>query len=135
MITELKLKILALGPESMLRLLVNQIDPEEFRVTGCQTITEMAERLEKERFDLIILDDQIKDMEIICQAVFNLARAPVVALLRQPAPDWPNLCRLAVDGYLTDGSSRLEMAARIKAYSRRKSVSCYAPEFDGIQVN
>jgi hypothetical protein len=47
----------------------------------------------------------------------------VALMLREQAADWKRLSLLTVDGYLPDEAGKPELAARIKACARRKTIS------------
>ena len=123
MIVQPKIKILAFGSELMLHQLENQVDPDEVSITGCSEASTVADLLKKEQFDLVIIDNGVKDLETICQAAFQTASAPVAVMLREQFADWKKLSTLEVDCYLAEGAGRDELSARIKACSRQSRLS------------
>jgi DNA-binding response OmpR family regulator len=118
-----KIKVLAFGSELMQRQLANQVNPDEVTIEGCNDAAEAVAILEKEQFDLIVIDDRVSDLERICRGFYNLAHAPVALMLRKQDADWKKLGYLTVDGYLPDEASKMELSARIKACARRKPVN------------
>ena len=120
MVVKLKLKILALGTELMLRQLENQLDSYEVSIFSYCEYSAIADLLKKEQFDLVIIDNRVKDVETICHEVVRLAAVPVAVMLREQMADWKQLSKLEVDCYLAEEAGRDELGARIKACSRRK---------------
>jgi DNA-binding response OmpR family regulator len=122
MITRLKLKILAFGSQIMLHRLTARVDKDEVSLTDCSEASAAENILGKEQFDMVIVDNLVKDAEAICQDVFDAAKVPVALMLRESGADWRKLRKLNVDGYLPDEAGSAELMARIKAFSRRKPI-------------
>ncbi len=121
MVTQLKLKILAFGSQIMLSRLTARLDLSEVDVTVCTESSKAVEALNKEPFDMVIVDSLAVNAEIVCRDAFFTAKAPVALMLSEFAADWKKLLILSVDGYLPDEAGSVELMARIRAFSRRKS--------------
>jgi DNA-binding response OmpR family regulator len=115
----LKLKVLAFGNQLMQRRLVSQLDEDEVAVTGCCEVAEVVNQLNKEHFDIIIVDHKVNEAERMCRYVRTLTRAPVAILMQENFADWHTLRKFEVNGYLPDDKSSEEFMARLRAYSRR----------------
>jgi DNA-binding response OmpR family regulator len=118
----LKLKVLAFGNQLMLRRLVSLVDEDEVAVTGCFAAAEAFEKLNKEHFDLIIIDQLVKEAEQICRYIASITCVPVAIMMQENFADWNALRKLEVNGYLPDDKGSEELMARIRAYSRRGAV-------------
>jgi DNA-binding response OmpR family regulator len=113
-------KILAIGNPMMVRRLASKIDSEQFVVTGCHNPAEAANFLEREKFDMVIVDDLVHDAELVCQSAACTGDTPVTLLLQEKPVDWKGRGALAVDGFLPDGGTNAEFMARLRAYMRRQ---------------
>jgi DNA-binding response OmpR family regulator len=121
MITQLKIKILAVGCQTMLHRLTARLDQDEVSLKACSTTSEIPQILEQERFDVVIIDDLFNDTEAICQNANQAGKTPVAVLFRKTQTDWNKLRKLDVDGFFPDEAGRPELMARIRAFSRRRS--------------
>ncbi len=110
----------------MIHRLESRVDKEEVSITGCPEGADVENLLTKEQFDMIIVDNLGKDTEAVCRDAVCIGKAPVTLMVREKGVDWKNLRHLNVDGYLPDEAGSVELMARIRAYSRRKSVICRA---------
>ena len=122
MVTQTQLRILAFGSPVMISRLTDLVNQEEVKITGYSEASAGITLLEKEPFDIIIIDNLAKDAESICQNAICLATAPVALFLRESVADLHKLRDVEVDGFLPDGTGRAEFMARIKAFFRRKTI-------------
>ena len=103
----------------MLRRLMSRVDKDEIAVTGCNETTEAIDKLRKEKFDMVIVDNFVRDAEQVCLQTINYTQVPVAVMLQEKIADWSALQNLEVNGYLPDEGGRDELMARIRAFSRR----------------
>ena len=115
-----KQKILAIGNPMMVCRLSAKIDTEKFAVTGCENSTEAVTLLEHEHFDMVIVDNLVRNAEKVCKNAAIISDSPVALLLQDKLVDWRGLGELKVDGFILDGGTKAEFMARIRAYIRRK---------------
>ena len=120
MLNKLKHKILAVGSQIMLKRLHGKLDREQFTLIGCYNPQEAVAILERDTFDMVIIDNLISEAEALCRAISNIVCIPVTLLLQEKPANWRNIGLLAVDGYLWYSGSSLEFMARLKAYLRLK---------------
>lgn len=78
--------------------------------------------LKNTSFDVVLLSGLNGSTESVCRSVKQVTRAPVVAIVNWEA-DWNELHSLGVDGYVPMQADSPEMLARLKAISRRVSLS------------
>lgn len=83
-------------------------------------ISEAIDRVQQERFDIILVDSLTEEAGKACQYMFKIACAPVALLVRENDNDWKKLSNLEVDGFIFERSGSTEMIARIRAISRRR---------------
>jgi DNA-binding response OmpR family regulator len=120
MITQTQLKILAFGSPVMIDRITDMVNQEEVRITGYSEGSTGIALLEKEPFDMVIVDNLSEDADSICQNAICLAAAPVALFVRESGTDWRRLREVEVDGYLPDGTGKAEFMARLKTFFRRK---------------
>ncbi len=124
--TKLKIKILAIGSQAMLRRLNARLNQNEVSFKGCSTAYELPAILQQDSFDMIILDNLFGDSETICRNAVNAGKMPVAVIFKKSGTDWKKLRELEVDGFFPDEAGSHELMARIKAFSRRWSEPCPA---------
>jgi DNA-binding response OmpR family regulator len=120
MMTQLKIKILAVGSEAMLQRLHSRLDHDEISLRSCSEAIEIPDILQKEPFDMVIVDDLSSEKEAVCQNAVRAGKAPVAVMFRRYGTDWKQLKTLEVDAYFPEEAARPELMARIKAFSRRR---------------
>jgi DNA-binding response OmpR family regulator len=119
MITQEKIKILAVGCQTMLSRLAARIDDKQISVRTCSSGGEVPGILRQERFDIIIIDDLFNDIAAVCQDSGDPGRAPVAVMCRKYDTDWKKYKTLEIDGFFPDEAGASELMARIMAFSRR----------------
>lgn len=114
-----KINILAFGTPIMLHRLLVQLDKDEAEVTSYSGAAEAIEKMSSQHFDIVLVDQFVKDAEQVCRTAFNITRVPVVVIIQEKFADWKALRKLEVDGYIPDDKGSDELMARIRAYTRR----------------
>ena len=79
--------------------------------------------LQQERFDLAVVDSSAEEPETVCRCIGELGCVPVALMVNGKQADWDKLQSLDIHGYLPQGTSGAELAARIRAMSRRCSLA------------
>jgi hypothetical protein len=120
MSNNIKQKILAIGNPLTVCRLSAKIDADQFVVTGCESPAEADILLEREHFDVVIVDNLVPGAEKVCKKAAIMSDTPVALLLQDKLVDWRGLGELKVDGFILDGGTRAEFMARVRAYIRRK---------------
>ena len=123
MIQELKIKVLAIGCETMLNRLSARLDEDAFSLRTCSSHEGVRDLLQQEPFDVVIIDDLFNDTAQLCRDASRAGPAPVAVLCRCSLTDWRKFGRLEVDGFFPDEAGAGELMARVKAFSRRKLLS------------
>jgi DNA-binding response OmpR family regulator len=123
MFSEIKQKILVIGNPMMVRRLSSKIDREQFSMIGYDNPDEAVSLLQNEQFDLVIVDNLVRNADLVCFRTSAMGDIPVTLLLQCKPVDWRNLETLKVDGFLLDSGTNAEFNARLRAYIRRKSMA------------
>ena len=115
--------LLVVDDESSIRLLYEQELAEEgYRVTTAATATEAVEQLEKETFDLVVLDIKLKNesgLDLLQKIVKERHEMPVIlssafSFYKDDFSAW------LADGYVVKSSDLTELKDEIKRVLARK---------------
>jgi DNA-binding response OmpR family regulator len=120
MATNTKIKILAVGNQTMLQRLSARLNQNEVCFKCCSTAYDLPEILQQEPFDMIIVDNLFIDTEAVCKNAVNAGKMPVAVMFNKYGIDWKKLRTMEVDGYFPEEAGSPELMARIKAFSRRR---------------
>ncbi len=135
-------KILVVEDEKDLRtVLLDQLELDGFEVIGAETGKDALEIFENFRPDVVILDLNLPDVDglIVCQHIRKKSEVPVIIVsAREALSDKIRGLDFGADDYLTKPFDYLELAARVRACLRRKSVvdelSPDVLEFDLLKI-
>ena len=115
------------------------LENENFEVTKCYTGAEGAAQIEKQEFDLAILDVMLPDMDgfRLCRKIRERYRYPIIMLTAKvEETDKITGLTLGADDYMTKPFMPLEMVARVKAQLRRyKHYNNSGPEEQDVIVH
>jgi DNA-binding response OmpR family regulator len=111
---------MALGDALTIARLNTYIDTADIDLIGLSGIPEAINHIRQERFDVILIDSLLEEAGTACQSIYEMACVPVALLVRETEANWQKLCFWEVDGFVREESTRSELAARIKAVSRRR---------------
>jgi len=117
----MRMRILALGNQIMIRMLTASLAGDGIEVVGLSEIREAETLLEQERFDLAIVDSLIREAGMFCRCISKLERVPVVLMIREMQADWTKLQSVDADGFIPDWVGQTELTTRLKAIVRRWS--------------
>jgi DNA-binding response OmpR family regulator len=73
-----------------------------------------------EHFDVALVDSLAEGVEVACCCISKLFKIPVILLVNESDVDWKRLQLLEPHGYIYEGTSGAEMAARLWAVMRRQ---------------
>jgi DNA-binding response OmpR family regulator len=122
MVTQIPTAILAFGSPTMISGLISLIGGENMHIVGISDSHKVYSLLNQKLFDMVIVDTQIQDAAPICRNIVRFSGLPVALMFRETELDWSQFSNLEVDGYLSQGSGKAELIARIRAVTRRKQV-------------
>lgn len=86
---------------------------------GIAKMPEAIARLQQERFDVILIDSLLEEAGEACHCICEIARTPIALLVKETEANWQKLCGWEVDGFVPEGSGKIELVARMRAISRR----------------
>jgi DNA-binding response OmpR family regulator len=122
------LNVIALGNENRMQRIATCVSQNGINIIAVSKLDEALNKLRNEAYDVILIDSSNEKAEFFCQSLNEVSNIPVILLIAGAEANWPNYCYFKVDGFLSEESSNTELAARIKAFSRRKSKYAIEPE-------
>ncbi len=121
--------------QRMLDLLALYLKPHKYICTKAQDATKALEHLEKENFDIILLDIMMPEVDgwELCQSIRKFSDIPIIMITaRDQQEDIVRGLRLGADDYVTKPFNAQELLARIEALLRR-TVPKNVIEVDGLR--
>jgi DNA-binding response OmpR family regulator len=86
----------------------------------CQTdIPQAIDQLNREKFDLVLIDEDIQDLGMTCFRINWFCRIPVALMIKGDREDWNKLNSLDVDGFIPREVDNMESIAHFQTISRR----------------
>jgi DNA-binding response OmpR family regulator len=125
----MKLKVLALGNEETTSFIANSLVGRGIEVVRLYEFPESVNVLKQEKFDLVVVESNIADLDGICFRVIWVCRVRVAVITSTPQNDWHNLQVIGVDAFINRDTGPAELAADIEAIANRG-----APQFDPIAI-
>ncbi len=117
-----KIKVLAAASGITLKRLNARIEEkDDIAVNGVTELDKIIDCLQKEKFDVLMIDSLMPEADLICLNLAAIPHPPIVVMVRENAANWQTLGLWQVDGFVSEESSKVELLARLKAISRRKS--------------
>ena len=110
---------MAIGTSSVTGRLISALAGSDFELVCPSELLEALILLKRGRFDLVTVDCPLEAAEATCHRLSKAGDAPVVLMVGQKQRDWKRMRSLDVDGYIPDEVNGPELAARLKAVSRR----------------
>ena len=128
-------KVLLIDDEKrMLDLVALYLRPYDYRCTKAGSGKQALELLDKEAFDLVLLDIMMPDMDgwEVCREIRKFSNVPIIMLTaREQQEDIVKGLRLGADDYMTKPFGEEELLARMEALLRR-SAPPKRIELDGL---
>jgi DNA-binding response OmpR family regulator len=121
--TEMKMKMMLIGSEEVTQKLSRSLAKEGIEARSTSDRPQAMALLKQERFDLAAVDGLADEAEVTCRYISERGGIPVVLLMTHGGPDWESLESLDIDGFIPDGVGDAELAARLRAVLRRRSVT------------
>jgi DNA-binding response OmpR family regulator len=115
-------KIAAIGDTLSIERLCSSMVGSAIVVTRLTRIPEAIDILKCESFDVVVIDSLNEEAQLACKSISEISLIPIALLVKDRETNWDKICRWNVDGYVPEESGNIEILARIRAISRRKSL-------------
>ena len=113
------MRIVAIGTKLTTSRLISALAGSDFEFVYPTTLFDVETLLKQDKFDLVVMDNSTKGIEMTCRRIREIGGVPIVLMIGEEQPDWKEMQPLAVDGYIPDGVNGVELAARLRAVLRR----------------
>jgi DNA-binding response OmpR family regulator len=124
------LNVIALGNEHKMQRITACVSQAGINIVVVPQMDDAIIKLRSDHYDIILVDSAYEKAEFYCQSLCILSNIPVILLIAGAEANWPDYCSFKVDGFLSEESSNAELAARIKAFSRRRTRYQLEPEIN-----
>lgn len=114
----------------ILRLIRRILEMEGFRVTTAETGEAAIKEMEREQFDLLVLDLMLPGIDgiTVCKHIRNFSTLPVIILTAKTSVEEKvKALEACADDYVTKPFSTQELIARVRAALRRSQMTLPAP--------
>jgi len=113
------MRIMVMGSKPVTKRLISALAGSDFEMACPSEVLEAVTLLKRDKFDLVVVDSSAEEAEATCHRVNEAGNTPVVLMIVQKQRDWQRMQSLDVDGYIPQEVNGAELAARLKAVSRR----------------
>ena len=126
----MEFKILALGSEEVTQWLYNSLAGKKYIQVSCLSeVTEVLSLLKAEKYNLVVIDSEVPDIENTCFRMFWLGRVPVAVVTHNNQANLEYLRIVGVNGFIAYQSDLEELAFDIEGIARTTNI-----EFPKIRV-
>jgi DNA-binding response OmpR family regulator len=115
------LNVIALGNEHKMQRIATCVSQGGVNISSVPQLDDALIQLRNEPYDIILVDSAYANADFFCKSLCKMSNIPVILLIAGAEANWPDYCTFKVDGFLSEESSNAELAARIKAFARRKA--------------
>ncbi len=116
----MEIKVLAMGRKTVTRRISNALVGSEVSITVQNDVSDAIVLLKKEKFNLILMDGYMDNLESICYHVTKQYRVPVVLVVNGKEADWNHLKTLDIDGFIPEEGGNAEILAYFNSIARRQ---------------
>jgi CheY-like chemotaxis protein len=114
----MKLNILALGRKNVIGRITRALDGSDIVLTTRDQVSDSFNLLKKVKFDLVLVDGYMDDMEAICYRITWLYHTPIALVINGKQSDWDILRKLDVDGFIPEEAGNVELINHFTAIAR-----------------
>jgi DNA-binding response OmpR family regulator len=117
----MKIKVLAMGRKNVTLRVSNAIIDSQVDITVQNDISDAINLLKKERFELILMDGYLDNLESVCYHITRQYEVPVVLVINGKEADWDHLNTLDIDGFIPEEGGNAEILAYFNSIARRNA--------------
>jgi DNA-binding response OmpR family regulator len=112
-------RVLSIAGKNVNRRLADTLTNSEIELVCQNNVPEAIDQLNREKFDLVLIDEDLKDLGETCFRINWLCRTPVALIIKNEQEDWNKLNSLDVDGFIPKEADKMESSAYFQAIKRR----------------
>jgi DNA-binding response OmpR family regulator len=117
------IKVMVIGNQLISETKIAVLKSRDMEFTQIAELPVARELIKQRKFDVVIVDSLIDELEDICNSICGLNSTPVVIMVRGGESVWKELDNVAADGFLANNASAIELRARIAAIARRAKLT------------
>jgi DNA-binding response OmpR family regulator len=117
------MRVAFFGTDPMLEKVSRSLDGQGFEFLTLPGMDEANALLKKNGCEMLVVDGLAKDAGAVCRCVARHNGIAVVLLVENGHADWHKMQSLGIHGYIQRDAGEAEMAARLRAVSRRCSLN------------
>jgi DNA-binding response OmpR family regulator len=111
----MELKILALGSQEITQWIYNSfLGRKYFHIACLNEVTEAISLLKSEKYNLVIVDNEIRDIENTCFRLFWLGRVPVAVVAKDNQSNLEYLRNVGVNGFISYQADPNSLATEVE---------------------
>ena len=117
----MEFKVLALGRKSVTRRVSDALADSNVSITVQSNYSDAIRLLQKERFDLSLVDSHLDNLQSTCDRITWQCRVPVVVIVNGKETDWSILKTMDIDGFIPVEAGNTEILAYFNSIARRQA--------------
>ena len=128
------MRVIVFAGEAVGQSVADSLVKEGISVASASDGTAAVNMLRREHFDVAVVDSLAEGVGVACCCIGKLFKVPVMLLVGEGDADWERLRMLEPHGYIHEGTSGPEMAARLWAVMRRQMEQAGNYRVRGCQI-
>ena len=87
----MQLKVMALGKKKVTDRVVRALIGNDINLVPCGDIEEAIDTLKKQKFDAVLVDGYLADLESVCYRITWQCQTPIALIINGTQADWASL--------------------------------------------
>jgi DNA-binding NarL/FixJ family response regulator len=122
----MEIKVLAMGRRNVTLRVSNALIDSRVGITVQNDISDAINLLKKDRFDLVLMDGYMDNLESVCYHITRQYRVPVVLVVNGKEADWNHLKTLDIEGFIPEEGRDAEILTYFNSIARRQTYQTVA---------
>jgi DNA-binding response OmpR family regulator len=125
----MQLKIYVIGNKNITRRVASALAGSDIEACYQNNISEAISLLMKEKFDLVLLDGYMDDLDSTCYRITWFCRTPVALVINGSEDDWDTLRNLEVEGFIPEEVNNVDLVPFFTSIALR-----YNTRFEKVKI-
>ena len=117
----MSLRVIAIGNKNLARRIARSLSGSNIEFAGNIEVPQNLDLLQINKFDLVLVDAYINNLESTCYRITWLYHTPIALVIKGTQDDWDLLRDLDVDGFIPEEARNIDLEAHFTAISHRSS--------------